>query len=231
MKFPFDGTNYVSSPYGYRYLNGIREWHPGLDIVGLTDKTIHAPCDGTIIASAMYTAPRYSGDRTYEWGNYVALYNASLNVTIYLCHMSARYVKVGDIVKAGSILGREGNTGKSFGSHTHMEFRVNGSAVDPSKFFGFTIAAGQNYEEEYFIEPKKENNDESEDEDLAKVDGKEINERLIAYQKEQKESEWSKNEGSFKKAEDVGAMDGSNPKCYITREQLAAVLDRLGLLK
>ena len=50
------------------------------------------------------------------------------------------------------------------------------------------------------------------------------------------ESDWSKEEGSFKKTQTIKAkngktiMDGSSPRGYITREQVAAIIDRLGLL-
>jgi hypothetical protein len=42
-------------------------------------------------------------------------------------------------------------------------------------------------------------------------------------------SEWAK--ASWAKAKKKGIMDGSSPKAYATREQIATILDRLGLLK
>lgn len=45
------------------------------------------------------------------------------------------------------------------------------------------------------------------------------------------ESEWSVQNGGFKKATEMGVVDGTAPQGYVTREQLCTVLNRLGLLK
>ncbi len=48
---------------------------------------------------------------------------------------SAAFNLVGQgAVSAGSIVGRAGNTGLSFGCHLHLEVRVNGSITDPSSY-------------------------------------------------------------------------------------------------
>lgn len=62
------------------------------------------------------------------------------------------------------------------------------------------------------------------------MNGFEINEKLSEHRAEMPESEWSKEEGFFGKATEHGVMDGSAPQGYLTREQFAAVLGRLGLL-
>lgn len=45
------------------------------------------------------------------------------------------------------------------------------------------------------------------------------------------ESKWSKDLGTFAEATNAGAMDGSKPQGFVTREQLAAVLKRTGAIK
>jgi murein DD-endopeptidase MepM/ murein hydrolase activator NlpD len=55
-------------------------------------------------------------------------------VTVY-GHNSKLYAKVGDKVKAGDVVAGAGNTGHSFGTHCHLEIRINGEPVDPIKFF------------------------------------------------------------------------------------------------
>ena len=43
-------------------------------------------------------------------------------------------VRVGDPVAAGTPLGAEGNTGKSFGCHLHYEVIDHGTSIDPAPF-------------------------------------------------------------------------------------------------
>jgi murein DD-endopeptidase MepM/ murein hydrolase activator NlpD len=43
-------------------------------------------------------------------------------------------VKVGDIVKKGQSLATMGSSGRSTGPHVHFEVRLNGKAVDPSRY-------------------------------------------------------------------------------------------------
>lgn len=59
-----------------------------------------------------------------------------------MCHMAERKVEVGQAVKAGDIIGIEGNTGYSFGSHCHFEVRKNGVSVDPTPYLGIANGAG-----------------------------------------------------------------------------------------
>lgn len=137
MVLPYkSGTVRVSSCYGWRTLDGKREWHNGVDLVG-SDKTIVAPCDGVIGNSTIITDPT---NRTSEWGNYIRI-DAGGGLMIYLCHMAQRLVKTGQRVKAGDVIGIEGSTGKSRGSHCHFEIRKNGVAVDPTPYLGIPNSA------------------------------------------------------------------------------------------
>ena len=45
------------------------------------------------------------------------------------------------------------------------------------------------------------------------------------------EPEWSKKEGGWEKAREMGVMSGLNPEGYLKRDEFAAVMGRLGLLK
>ena len=46
--------------------------HHGIDLVGETDTTVYAPCDGTIGLSQIVDKATDTG-RTWEWGNFVRL--------------------------------------------------------------------------------------------------------------------------------------------------------------
>ena len=61
--------------------------------------------------------------------------------------------------------------------------------------------------------------------------GKEIYEALVTYLATLPESAWSAKEGGFAAATDAGLMDGTKPQGLLTREQLAAVLFRAGMIK
>ena len=142
LKLPYNGRVKLESPYGNRILNGVAGWHAGIDLVGLDEKIIRAPCDGVIGVSTMI--PQATDKTlTWQWGNYVRLDGAN-GLKIYMCHMERRLVSAGQTVKTGDELGIEGNTGYSFGSHCHFEVRPSGSSsgIDPTPYLGIQNALG-----------------------------------------------------------------------------------------
>ncbi len=152
MRLPYEsGKVELTSRFGYRTLNGKPNNHKGIDLVGRTTKTVVAPCDGVVGQSAIFDR---ATDRTgtWEWGNYVRI-DTPDGLKIFLCHLAERLVKVGDRVKAGDIIGIEGNTGsvspepksasdKTSGRHLHFEIRKNGVSVNPCTYLGIANAWG-----------------------------------------------------------------------------------------
>lgn len=128
---PYWGTFRVASPYGMRTdpITGAADtWHSGIDLVGLDAKEVRSPVNGTVLRSRMVTD---KSNRTWEWGNYVSIAGDD-GYTYYLCHLAERRVNQGERVRAGQIIGIEGSTGRSTGSHLHFEVRnSSGTAVDP----------------------------------------------------------------------------------------------------
>lgn len=141
MIIPYkNGACRVSSPFGQRTLNGVSGWHNGIDLVGLDgDRTLVAPCDGVVRSSTMI--PKSSGNITWEWGNYIRIDTVD-GYNIFMCHMAERKVVVGQQVKAGDIVGIQGNTGYSFGEHCHFEVRKNGLTINPAALIGILNAVG-----------------------------------------------------------------------------------------
>ena len=127
MLLPYKGEVRVSSPFGWRMLNGKRVYHKGIDLVG-TDKTVRAVVGGVVGQSILITDPT---NRTSEWGNYVRV-DGEDGRLYYYCHLAKRLVSRGDKVSVGDALGIEGSTGKSTGSHLHFEVRENGISIDPT---------------------------------------------------------------------------------------------------
>lgn len=126
----YSGKFEVTSPFGWRTLNGARENHRGIDVVGLDNKYVCAAAPGTVAVSTIITD---KSNRTWEWGNYVRV-DGDDGRKYYYCHLSQRLVTPGRRVRAGDHLGIEGNTGYSFGSHCHFEVRENGVSINPAPF-------------------------------------------------------------------------------------------------
>lgn len=130
----------VTSPYGDRVhpIRGTIIHHDGIDL-GI-DENVKAPAaaDGTVIFSG------WAGG----YGNYIEIQMADGTVYAY-GHLNDIWVNEGDTVKKGDIVGLVGSTGDSTGPHIHIEYRVNGTAVDPYNFFinaGWTLDGAVPYE-------------------------------------------------------------------------------------
>ena len=133
-RLPFDGRQSVTSPYGARTLNGTTDWHNGLDFCATDDRRVRAVIGGTVKSSTI--VPKSTGNKTWEWGNYVKVLGDD-GLYWFYCHLDSRAVKVGDVVLAGDVLGVMGNTGYSFGAHTHLEVRnAQNKALDPAALLG-----------------------------------------------------------------------------------------------
>ena len=137
MILPYQGEVRVSSPFGWRMLCGKRVYHKGIDLVG-TDKTVRAVVGGVVGQSIIITDPK---NRTSEWGNYVRI-DGEDGRLYYYCHLSKRLVSRGDKVSVGDAIGIEGSTGKSTGSHLHLEVRENGKSIDPTAILGIKNIVG-----------------------------------------------------------------------------------------
>ena len=144
---PFQGTNRITSPYGWRtYKNSagvtIREHHNGIDVV----PTRYA---GEDVASDAWDFREVTGGCVIEvsagWnagrGTLIKVQTAPGVIEIYQ-HCAAVYVKVGQQVPQGTVLGRAGATGNVTGAHLHFEVQVNGSPVEPSEWMGLPNAGG-----------------------------------------------------------------------------------------
>ncbi|NMO57011.1 M23 family metallopeptidase [Actinoplanes sp. TBRC 11911] len=115
---PLDDYQFTSA-FGIRW--GVL--HAGIDLAapeGTPYKSVHA---GEV------TQAGYNGGYGYS----VTVRNADNTEVIY-AHSRQLFVKAGDKVKAGQVLGEVGNTGASYGTHLHLEVHVNGQPVDPIPF-------------------------------------------------------------------------------------------------
>ena len=113
----------ISSPYGWRTLNGKREHHNGIDIPASKGTKIYASNGGKVITATWH----------YSYGNYVIIDHGGGKATLY-AHASKLNCKVGDKVKQGDVIAFVGTTGHSTGNHLHFEVRINGAKQNPLNY-------------------------------------------------------------------------------------------------
>ena len=114
----------LTSPYGYRtdpFDERSEVFHDGVDIAAPEGTPLLALQDGVV---------REVGESA-GYGKYVLVQCDERNAFLY-AHCSEVPVESEDTVKAGDCIALVGNTGRSTGSHVHIEWRENGEAVDPS---------------------------------------------------------------------------------------------------
>lgn len=110
----------VISPYGGRGGRG----HSGVDIKTKANDEVLAAFDGIVERSGPY----------FGYGNYIVIRHAYGFSTCY-SHQSKNFVKAGQKVKAGEVIGLTGQTGRATTPHLHFEIRFCGKAIDPAIFF------------------------------------------------------------------------------------------------
>lgn len=118
----YDWSDSVSSENGWRYMDGEKEYHAGLDITTNLGTELVALCDGEIINTGT--------DMIY--GNYVILQNKD-NYKIRYAHCDSITATVGQAVKKGDLIAYSGNTGRSTGAHLHIDIEDNyGVKINPA---------------------------------------------------------------------------------------------------
>ncbi len=120
--FQWPISAYVTSEYGWRIhpIYGTKRLHAGIDLGAGTGTPIAAAAGGTVISAGWLGG----------YGNSVII-NHGNGVTTLYAHQSKISVSNGQQVGQGEVIGLVGSTGNSTGPHLHLEFRVNGSAVNP----------------------------------------------------------------------------------------------------
>jgi murein DD-endopeptidase MepM/ murein hydrolase activator NlpD len=131
-KLPLNTTP-LTSPFGPRW----RSMHYGVDLDLETGDPVFAGFDGIV---------RVVGYDRYGYGYYVVVRHKNGLETLY-GHLSKTLVDVGQELKAGDLIAKGGNTGRSTGSHLHYELRFQGSPFDPERVYDFkeSIIRDQTY--------------------------------------------------------------------------------------
>lgn len=114
----------VTSPFGQRYHPVLKRniFHKGVDLRARY-VPLYAPADGVVS-----TAGWMSG-----YGQIIIIKHKEGYETRH-AHLNKMYVKSGEKVKSGQLIGETGQTGRVTGPHLHFEVRKNGKPMDPMKF-------------------------------------------------------------------------------------------------
>lgn len=128
--FPNYPSYKVTSPYGYRTINGKTSMHSGIDLVAKTDNGL----------SAVDNILAHTGGKVFAIGfepngagNYIYI-EVAPNVLMAYFHLKTILVSKGQIVNTGSVIGVMGSTGNSTGAHLHFGLKINGQWVDPTEY-------------------------------------------------------------------------------------------------
>lgn len=125
IAMPLSRSVSVTSPYGMRIhpIFGQSKMHNGIDLKARYEN-VYAVMDGFVTAA---------GWDPKGGGNYIKVKHFNRFETAYL-HLSEIYYKVGELVKAGFIIAKSGNSGNSTGAHLHFSVRENGKHINPIRF-------------------------------------------------------------------------------------------------
>ena len=119
----------ITGVYGsQRILNGKPKWpHYGIDFAAKEGTKIKAMLDGT--------ATMVEPDLFYTGGTLIFDHGHGIS-TLYM-HMQKIYVKKGQNVKQGEIIGTVGSTGRSTGAHLDIRLNWFGTRLDPMTVLNF----------------------------------------------------------------------------------------------
>lgn len=120
MNSPYMGRFQISQAY-----KGAA--HDGLDLVGIDSKEIHATATGEVVFAGWENPSNHS----QGFGQYVVILAGGLYY--HYGHLSEIKVSVGQQVRCTDVIGIEGSTGSSTGSHCHYCVRTSmspGTALD-----------------------------------------------------------------------------------------------------
>jgi murein DD-endopeptidase MepM/ murein hydrolase activator NlpD len=119
LLFPLSIPAPITSAFGWRIhpISGDRRFHSGTDIGAALGTPVLAAYAGKVTIA----------DFLGGYGLAIMLeHNNGTQQTLY-GHLSEIFVKPGEVVKQGAVIGRVGSTGNSTGPHLHFEFRQRSS--------------------------------------------------------------------------------------------------------
>lgn len=115
LLFPLSIPAAITSVFGWRIhpITGEYRLHSGTDLGAPMGTPVLAALTGQVVLADFFGG----------YGLAIALqHNKGAQQTLY-AHLSEIFVKPGEVIKQGTVIGRVGSTGNSTGPHLHFEFR------------------------------------------------------------------------------------------------------------
>ncbi len=103
--------------------------HNGVDFAGNIGDSVFAIADGIV---------QLIGENFYYNGNFVLIDHGQGLSTIYI-HLNNVFVKNGEKVSKGKVIGEVGSTGRSTGPHLHLGVQWYNKRIDPMSLFSLII--------------------------------------------------------------------------------------------
>lgn len=128
----------ISSPYGWRILQGRKQFHDGIDFVNKLniDRRVLSILDGVVIFDFDdYDEAQRWTNKHHSGGNMICVEYIINNIKYYAryLHLTANTVYKNQAIKEGQIVGAYGDVGYSFGAHLHFDlYDEKWKIIDPS---------------------------------------------------------------------------------------------------
>lgn len=97
--------------------------HLGTDFGGAPGTPVFAPAAGRVVLADTLNIRGLATVIDHGWGVYSGYW-----------HQTEQYVRPGDLVQAGQVIGTIGSSGRVSGPHLHWEMWVNGTPIDPMEW-------------------------------------------------------------------------------------------------
>ena len=130
VEFPLSRNCRVTSGLGYRtdgFVGGQKNLHKGVDISAPEGTPVKSAFSGIVIEHWPSPTGFYEGKKIGyyrghpDYGGMITIQDLDgKGITLY-GHFSQTYVKEGDFIQEGEVIGLVGNTGKSTAPHLHVE--------------------------------------------------------------------------------------------------------------
>ena len=128
---PTDGKYRITSTYGFREdpieKDGKLRVHRGIDIV-IDNNRVLATKAGVVVFVGTKGGYGKCVDIEHKKDG------VSGSIITHYAHLDSFFVVKGQHVEEGTLIGIQGNTGKSTGPHLHYEILINSQSVNPMKF-------------------------------------------------------------------------------------------------